>query len=345
MKSTQPEAAQQESTNLKQVGEGRFPKVRLIEPTHSGYVLISAEVDRRLGFLPNSRKKRRLIAECKQLCRQLTQDPSVLEAVVFDGIFITPGEDKEFLEKRRPGGRFPDFDLSVLIETSNPEAAATVKESALYVRMERAIRQAANDTFSITATNPKRMGPVDHSRSGSFLINYFVAEDTEQMLAVWEYTAGCGPRRPAWTTPPCCSRARASEPTTQSSTTAAGITSGTSCPPSSSSALSGTTCLPTSTPTTSPRGPSSTGSPDTTLDGCARRAAMFVDRDAKNRPFQGRPRSSCTRLVPLRPMRLRHSQRRPASAGLSQEAWGACRGPIPWPNVHGEMPAKLPFST
>jgi hypothetical protein len=190
MRSTQPEAVQQESTKLKRFGEGRFPKVRLIEPTHSGYVLISAEVDRRLGFLPNSRKKRRLIAECKQLCRQLTQDPSVLEAVVFDGIFITPGEDKEFLEKRRPGGRFPDFDLSVLIETSNPTAAAAAKESALYVRIERAIRQAANDTFSITATNPKRMGPVDHSRNGSFLINYFVAEDTEQMLAVWEYTAG-----------------------------------------------------------------------------------------------------------------------------------------------------------
>jgi hypothetical protein len=82
------------------------------------------------------------------------------------------GEDKEFLEKRRPGGRFPNFDLSVLIETSTPRAVDAVKESALYERMERAIRNAANDTVTITATNPKRIGPVDHSRNGSFLFNY-----------------------------------------------------------------------------------------------------------------------------------------------------------------------------
>jgi hypothetical protein len=172
MRSTQPDVARQESAKLKRVGEDRFPKAKLVEPTQSGYILISAEVDRRLGFLPNSRKKRRLIAKCKQLCRQLTRDPNVLEAVVFDAIFITPGEDKEFLEKRRPGGRFPNFDLSVLIETSTPRAVDAVKESALYERMERAIRNAANDTVTITATNPKRIGPVDHSRNGSFLFNY-----------------------------------------------------------------------------------------------------------------------------------------------------------------------------
>jgi hypothetical protein len=170
-----PKPARDDSTKITLVGEGRYPKAKLIEPTQSGYIVISAEVDRRLGFFPNSRKKRRLIAECKQLCRQLAQDPNVLEAVVFDAIFITPGEDKEFLEKRRPGGRFPNFDLSVLIETSNPRAADTVKESALYERMERAIRDAANDTVTITPTNPKRIGPVDHSRNGSFLFNYFVA--------------------------------------------------------------------------------------------------------------------------------------------------------------------------
>jgi hypothetical protein len=192
MASTQrkPKPARDDSTKITRVGEGRYAKAKLVEPTQSGYILISAEVDRRLGFLPNSRKKRRLIAECKQLCRQLAQDPSILEAVVFDANFITPGEDKEFLEKRRPGGRFPDFDLSVLIETSNPRAADAVNEFALYERMERAIHDAANDTVAITATNPKRIGPVDHSRNGSFLFNYFVADDTEQMLAVFDYTAG-----------------------------------------------------------------------------------------------------------------------------------------------------------
>ena len=192
MASTQPgpKPAHDESTEINRVGEGRFPKAKYIEPTNSGYILISAEVDGRLGFLPNSRKKRRLIAECKQLCRQLTQDPDVLEAVVFDAIFITPGEDKGFLEKRRPRGRFPDFDLSVLIETADPRAADAIKQSMIAKRIERAVGDAAKDTFTIIARNAKRIGPVNHRRRGSFLFNYFVADDTEQMLAVFDYTAG-----------------------------------------------------------------------------------------------------------------------------------------------------------
>jgi hypothetical protein len=187
----QQELSRQEATNINHVGEGRFPKVKLIEPTQSGYILIAAEIDHRLAFLPNSGKKRRLIADCKQLCRQLAEDPTLLEAIVFDGIFIPPGgEGKKFLEQRRPGVRFPRYDLSVLIETTSPETANALKDSVPYQRLARAIREAARDSFSITATNPKRMGPVDHSRNGFFLINYFVADEIEQNLDIWEYTAG-----------------------------------------------------------------------------------------------------------------------------------------------------------
>jgi hypothetical protein len=110
-------------------------------------------------------------------------------AVVFDAIFATPGENREFLERHR-GVRFPRWDLSLLIETTSPEAADPVKESAIYERVERMMRDAAHDTFVITATNPKRMGPVDDGRNGWFLMNYFVADSVEQNLAVWEYTAG-----------------------------------------------------------------------------------------------------------------------------------------------------------
>jgi hypothetical protein len=194
-RSAQQEAAQQDlrqwSTDINRVGEGQFPKVKLVEPTDSGYILIAAEVDHRLPVLPNSGKKRRLIAECHKLCQQLAEETNVVEAVVFDAIFIPPGgEGKEFLKKRRARVRFPRYDLSVLIETSSPETAAALKHSALYERMEQAIRAATRDTFTVTATNRKRMGPVDHRTNGFFLINYFVADDTEQNLDVWEYTAG-----------------------------------------------------------------------------------------------------------------------------------------------------------
>ncbi len=79
----------------------RFPKVTLIEPALSGYIHIAAEVDRRPPFLPNSRRKRKLIAKCKRWCRQLEADPSVVSAVVFDALVIPPGRG-EFI-KERPG--------------------------------------------------------------------------------------------------------------------------------------------------------------------------------------------------------------------------------------------------
>ncbi len=167
----------------------RFPKVTLIEPAASGYIHIAAEVDWRPPFLPNSRRKRELIAKCKQWCRQLEADPSVVSAVVFDALVIPPGRG-EFIKERLGKVHVARFDLAVLIETTSPETADAVKASPVYAEMEHAIREVATFTHVITATNAKRIGPVDHSTNGVFLFNYFFADDTAQNLAVWEYTAG-----------------------------------------------------------------------------------------------------------------------------------------------------------
>jgi hypothetical protein len=56
--------------------------------------------------------------------------------------------------------------------------------------MEKAIQAAASYVHTIEATNVRRIGPVDHSRQGVFLFNYFFADDVEQNLGIWKYTAG-----------------------------------------------------------------------------------------------------------------------------------------------------------
>jgi hypothetical protein len=167
----------------------RFPQVKLAEPLPSGFVHVAAEVDARPPFLPNSRKKRQLIARCKQWCRRLEGESEVLGAVVFDALVATPGRG-EFLKKRPGEVHVARFDLAVLIETTSPETAETLRSSPVYTAMERTIREAATFIHVVTATNPKSMGPVDHERQGVFLFNYFFADDTAQNLAVWEYTAG-----------------------------------------------------------------------------------------------------------------------------------------------------------
>ncbi len=167
----------------------RFPRVKLVEPAPSGYLHLAAEADKRPPFLPNSRRKWELIAECKRSCRQLEADPSVVSAVVFDALLIPPGRG-EFLKRRSGKVHLARFDLAVLIETTTPESARAVEASPVYAEMERAIREAATFTHRIVATNARRIGPVDHERQGIFLFNHFFADDTAQNLAVWEYTAG-----------------------------------------------------------------------------------------------------------------------------------------------------------
>lgn len=167
----------------------RFPQVKLAEPLPSGFVHIAAEVDPRPPFLPNSRKKRQLIARCKQWCRRLEGESEVLGAVVFDAFVATPGKG-EFLERRPGEVHVARFDLAVLIETTSPETAEALRSSPVYTTMERTIREEATFTHVVTATNPRSMGPVDHERQGVFLFNYFFADNTAQNLAVWEYTAG-----------------------------------------------------------------------------------------------------------------------------------------------------------
>jgi hypothetical protein len=67
-----------------------FPEVRLIEPSTSGFVLIAAEIDRRPPILGSSRRKRRQLAECKALCRDLRREAGVVDAAVFRAIVVPP---------------------------------------------------------------------------------------------------------------------------------------------------------------------------------------------------------------------------------------------------------------
>ena len=45
----------------------------------------------------------------------------------------------------------------------------------------------------VVGSNTRRIAPkgdVDHTKDGEFLFNYFIADQLEQNLKIWEYTAG-----------------------------------------------------------------------------------------------------------------------------------------------------------
>lgn len=177
--------------SLTVVGEtGRFPKIELIEPNGYGYIVFALEVDHsRLPFyLTQSAGKRRLLEDLKGMAVNIGGLDGVQKAVVFKALIVPPGEGR--YKKARPDVPQARFDVVVLIETGTPERARALTATPEFAALEKRGRASAKRAEVIVGQNARRIGPVDHSRDGVFLFNYFLAESREQNLAVWEYTAG-----------------------------------------------------------------------------------------------------------------------------------------------------------
>ncbi len=168
----------------------RFSKVSLTETIPSGYLLYALEIDRRppftFGFESSSKRAARRIL--KPVSDEIARQGEVLEAILFKALLIPPGKG-EFL-KERPQIEVARFDLVLLIELESEQAAERFRASQYWRDVESRTSRLASRTLTVTATNARRIGPVDHERDGVFLFNFFYADDVEQNLGIWEYTAG-----------------------------------------------------------------------------------------------------------------------------------------------------------
>lgn len=168
----------------------RFPEVSLIEPARSGYLLLAAEVDRRppFGFFIESGRKKRVIQSLKTLAQSLRDADNVLDATVFKALVIPPGRGA-FL-KKRPEVEIARFDVVLLVEFRTTGAAERYGETSAWKETIAQVQKDARKAVHITASNTRRIGPVDHSLNGVFLFNYFYADSVDTNLKVWNYTAG-----------------------------------------------------------------------------------------------------------------------------------------------------------
>ena len=82
------------------------------------------------------------------------------------------------------------YDLVLLLELENADTAREVRASDDWAAIMDAAATLARKSMVLSAKNERSIGPVDHSRDGVFLFNYFYADDVAQNLAIWEYTAG-----------------------------------------------------------------------------------------------------------------------------------------------------------
>src|SRR5215204_5675166 len=175
----------------------RYSPVNLIEPTTLGYIHLAAEVTprpmppQRLPFVPNRREKTDLLGKLKMLANSLEQLESVEKATVFAAVAIPPtSRFSPYLKERADSSHIARFDVVVLIETASPEVARQVQQIPDYRALLDALESEARDMHVMVGRNAKRIGDVEKTRDGLFLFNYFVADDANVALELWDYLAG-----------------------------------------------------------------------------------------------------------------------------------------------------------
>jgi hypothetical protein len=172
--------------------EPRYVPVGVTEPLTHGFVHVAATVQPN----PVPRIQRReptkaeLIDTVKQHAHPLEQLEIVHRVTLFDAIAMPPidllgGYLAEHAESIRPAR----FDVVVLVETTSPSTARLLKSAPEFAAIQAALDGAATSMHVIAARATRWMGHVDRSRDGLFLFNYFVAEDADVMLRLWDYLA------------------------------------------------------------------------------------------------------------------------------------------------------------
>ncbi|MCR9141043.1 MAG: hypothetical protein NXI24_02140 [bacterium] len=169
----------------------QYPRAPLVEPNRSGYIHVGIEVDRsRLPFfLFTSNAKKTILARAKSFAESLAGRSEVKAANVFRAV-VRPPVNQPYLEAVSDRFHVARYDVAVLIETQDAGAARAIRDSQEFRDFQDFINDLAKFVHVVVTENARRIAEVDKSRPGVFLFNYFFSERPEDLLAVWEYTAG-----------------------------------------------------------------------------------------------------------------------------------------------------------
>ncbi|SEB75577.1 hypothetical protein SAMN04489761_1671 [Tenacibaculum sp. MAR_2009_124] len=168
-----------------------YPKVTLVKATTSQYLHIAAEIDKTSFpfFLGKSSCKKSVLKFCKHQAEKIKKEAGVINYSVFSAIIIPPGRGK-YVQENISKTHLAKFDVVILIEINSLENAKKLLKSKTYDKLVSTIKMKSSYSHITQASNVRQIGPVDHTKQGIFLFNYFYAKSTIQNLLVWEYTAG-----------------------------------------------------------------------------------------------------------------------------------------------------------
>jgi hypothetical protein len=166
----------------------RYRPARLVEPPGLGYLLLSADVEPPTGPRPfpgSSATKTALLGRLTAAAADLAQVDAVERTTVYRTVLAPP-----VAGYARTAERPARFDVHVLTETTSPDRIAGVEASEAYVQLRKELDTEASRVEVMRARCVKCIADVDKSRPGLFLFNYFVAEDADVALELWDHLTG-----------------------------------------------------------------------------------------------------------------------------------------------------------
>lgn len=168
-----------------------YDNVSLIEPTDHFYIHIAVEIDNAVTpfYFKDSSLKKKIIKETLRFSEILRTLEGLISIDAFKALLVPPGRGK-YIEENADKIKKAKFDFALLIELKSKDDMSALIANKAYNELVSFLNENAKAVHIISATNSRRIGPVDHDRQGVFLFNYFFADDVEQNLQVWNYTAG-----------------------------------------------------------------------------------------------------------------------------------------------------------
>lgn len=168
-----------------------YDHVSLIDPSSHYFLHIAVEIDEALTpfYFFESSLKKEVIKKSRIFCDTLFRQHQLTAAHVFKAILIPPGRGR-YIEENKEKVHIAKFDIAILIEIDTEESLNNIQEDATFLELIKYLKENSKHLHQTVTRNVKRIGAVDHSTQGVFLFNYFYADDVEQNLEVWSYTAG-----------------------------------------------------------------------------------------------------------------------------------------------------------
>ncbi len=166
----------------------RYRPATLVEPPGFGYLLLSAEVQPPSWPRPfpgSSDAKTALLGRLKSAAADLAQVDAVERATVYRTVLAPPPTG--YARNAEHPAR---YDVIVLVEATSPGELGELQATDAYSQLRKELDSEATRVDAMPARCVKCIADVDKTRPGLFLFNYFVAEDVDVALKLWDHLGG-----------------------------------------------------------------------------------------------------------------------------------------------------------